>query len=416
MSESSHHNQICIVIGASHAGVNFAFSLRREGWLGKIVLLDTDPCLPYHRPPLSKAFLTEDDDIESYALRSKESYEKEKIELRLGVKVTSIQRNARQVKLDDGSVIEYDRLVIATGVRAFIPPIDGLQSALNTFVIRTADDAMRIIQSFNLLKNKNVVIIGGGYIGLEIAASLNKLGGSITILEREERILSRVTSPYLSSFFQQLHSEHGVNIHCNQEVKSVLKTDNYNLITCSDGRQYRADLIIVGAGVIVNTELAKDAGLEIENGIRVNTYSQTSDENIYAIGDCTYHYNQHYKRNIRLECVQNAVDQAKVAAASISGKPIEYNSIPWFWSDQYDIKLQMVGLSQGYTEFVVREENEKCFSIWYFYEDELLAVDAINYPKAYVLGMKFIKNTALIDKVKLASPETPFKPAELLLS
>jgi len=405
---------ICVVVGASHAGVNFAFSLRREGWEGSIILIDSDPHLPYHRPPLSKDFLTEDSEIETYELRSEDSYKNENIELCLGIKVTQLDRNNKQVILSDGSTQKYDYLVLATGVRPYIPPIEGLENAHNLHVIRSARDAITIRQKVKSLEHKSIVIIGGGYIGLETAASLQKMGCKVTILEREERILSRVTTPFISKFISDTHETNGVTIYCNKTVVSVQKIYNANLIICSDNSLYKSDILIVGAGVIVNSEIAVDAELEIENGIKVDANSQTNDKNIYAIGDCTYHYNPHYNRHIRLECVQNAVDQAKVAAAAICNRPSAYNSIPWFWSDQYDLKLQMVGLTQGYTEYIVRTENENSLSVWYFNDDELLAVDAINYPKAYVLGMKFIKSKARLDKVKLGSIDTPFKPAELL--
>ncbi|MCU4675643.1 FAD-dependent oxidoreductase [Catenovulum sp. 2E275] len=408
-------NQTCVVVGASHAGVNFAFALRKAGWQGSIKLFDADPSLPYHRPPLSKAYLTSSDAIDKNLLKAAETYQKDDIELNLGVKVGRIERTAQVLHLENGEQVAFDKLVIATGARPFIPPIEGLDSASNLYPLRTAQDVENIRQAFAHSAQKRVVIIGGGYIGLETAASLKKLGGEVTVLEREQRILARVTAPYMSDYFQRLHADNGVAVATSKNVVRIETRDGENSVQCDDGTVYPADIIIVGVGIRVNTELAVQAGIEIDNGIKVNAQAQTSDENIYAIGDCTYHYNPHYQRFIRLESVQNAVDQAKVAAASICGQEVEYDTLPWFWSDQYDVKLQMVGLSQGYTDILVRDENEpKKFSVWYFKGDELLAVDAVNNAKAYVVATKFIKSGEQIDKAKLVDASVEFKPANLL--
>ena len=412
MSAQLDNERVCIVIGASHAGVNFAFALRREGWQGKILLIDTDPALPYHRPPLSKTFLTSDDKIEAHVLRSAESYEKAQIRLILGKKVTSIHLEQKSIVLEGGSRLSYDKLVLATGARPLVPPIKGIDKLNRVFVIRTASDATHIRNTYREMKSRRVVIIGGGYIGLETAASLKKLGAEVVVLERENRVLARVTAPELSAFYQKLHKEKGVHIYCSKNVHAVEKTDELHTVICDDGTQYAADMIVLGCGIRVNTELADSAGLAIENGIKVDASMRTSDEHIYAIGDCTFHYNPHYDRFVRLESVQNAVEQAKVAASVICGKDSIYNSIPWFWSDQYDVKLQIVGLSAGYDEVLVRKEGDEevPFSIWYFKGDRLIAVEAVNHPKAYVLGTKFIKSGQKLDKSKLADVSIPFKP------
>ena len=417
MSEYSTKKQICAVIGASHAGVNFAFVLRRMGWEGEILLFDTDPMLPYHRPPLSKAYLTSEEGMEQNLLKAAENYEQENIALHLGTTITAINRAAKTISLENGDQQPYDKLVIATGASPIIPPILGIQTAKNLFPMRTAADAIHIRTTILKSKNKRVVVIGGGYIGLETAASLKKLGTTVTVLERETRILARVTAPEMSDFFQKLHTQNGVQILTNKNVVAIETTAEHNEIVCADGSRFIADMIVVGVGIRVNTALAAAAGLTIENGIRVDETTRTNDENIYAIGDCTFHFNPHYERFIRLESVQNAVDQAKVAAAAICGKAPVYDTIPWFWSDQYDIKLQMVGLAAGYQQVLVRKEldKENCFSVWYFQDDKLLAVDAVNNGKAYVLGGKFIKGGQKIDKIKLANPSVIFKPANLLI-
>lgn len=412
---SGENKQICVIIGASHGGVNCATTLRREGWEGEILLFDADPVLPYHRPPLSKAYLTTDDAIESNALKSVESYENDSIRLNLGVKITEINASESTISLEDGSVQKYDKLVIATGACPIIPPIPGLATAKNVFPLRTAQNVFDIKNTINSSAQKRVVVIGGGYIGLETGASLKKLGADVVILERESRILARVTAPEMSTFFHDLHQDNGVDVLTSKNVTAIEHHDDANEVVCSDGSRYIADLIVVGVGIFVNKELAEQAGLKIENGILVDESCRTSDANIYAIGDCTYHYNPHYKRNIRLESVQNAVDQSKVAAASICGLSPAYNAIPWFWSDQYDVKLQMVGLSQGYNQVIVRqEENPNNFSVWYFQDDTLLSVDAVNNAKAYVIGTKVIKDGLKIDKEKLADTGLVLKFADIL--
>lgn len=416
MQENSPTQKTCLIIGASHAGVSCAFSLRKEGWRGEIILFDPDPFLPYHRPPLSKDYLLGAANQDKNVLRGVNSYEKENISLSLGKKVVAIHRGEKTIVLSDGSQHAYDKLVIATGARPLLPKIPGLDTVGQVFTLRNAQDAQQIYQALQSTKEKRVAIIGAGYIGLEAAASLNKLGADVTILEREERVLKRVTSPELSEFYQQLHADHGVNILLNKQVHAVEKHENHRELLCADQSRVKADIIIVACGILPNIELAEQAGIEIENGIRVDASACTNDKNIYAVGDCTFHFNPHYARFIRLESVQNAADQAKVAASAMNGKASIYDAIPWFWSDQYDLKLQMVGLSSGYNHTVLRKEatEETSFSLWYFKDETLLAVDAVNNGKAYVLGTRFIKNNQKLDKANLGDSSIPFKPANLV--
>lgn len=410
-------NKTCVIIGASHAGVNLAFSLRKEGWEGEIHLFDADPVLPYHRPPLSKAYLTSDDPIEQNALKAVETYERENINLHLGVQVEAIDKVSKFVSLSNNTTKSYDKLVIATGASPIIPPIVGIETAHQLYPLRTAKDVTDIKKAMLNSTEKRVVVIGAGYIGLETAASLKKLGATVSVLEREERILQRVTSPVMSNFFQELHTKNNVDVLTTKDVVLIETSNKVNTIHCSDGSKYTADIIIVGVGVRVNKQLADAIGAKIDNGIKVDETTATSIDDVYAIGDCSFHFNPHYNRFIRLESVQNAVDQAKVTAAAICGKSPVYNTIPWFWSDQYDIKLQMVGLSNGYTETIVRHEEGEAtkFSVWYFKGDDLLAVDAVNNAKAYVIGTKFIKTLTKVNKAKLADTNEPLKPATLKL-
>ena len=407
----------CVIIGASHAGVNCAFALRKEGWEGEIILYDADPELPYHRPPLSKTYLTNTTALAATLLKSGDSYVREKIQLKLGHKVSSLHVDEKKIELEDGSIQWYDTLVLATGARPIFPSIRGLGDANDVFPLRTAADVEGIRKALGSNPKKNVVVIGGGYIGLEIAASLKELGAEVTVLEREDRILARVTAPEMSDFFHELHTKNGVEIHTGKNVTAVEKNAAANGIICSDGSNYAADIIIIGVGIHINKELAEQAGLTIENGIKVGATAKTSNTDIYAIGDCTFHHNPHYNRFVRLESVQNAVDQSKIAAAAICGKEVRYNAIPWFWSDQYDIKLQIVGLAEGYDNIIVRKEEKEqpCFSIWYFRGNKLLSVDAINNAKAYVIGTKLIKGRELVDKEKLSKTEVPLKPVNLIL-
>ncbi|MEM7379823.1 MAG: FAD-dependent oxidoreductase [Bacteroidota bacterium] len=416
MSENLQDNQCCVVIGASHAGVNFAFALRKAGWLGKIILIDKDPELPYHRPPLSKVALALHANEEAQPLKPKESYQNEHIELQLGREVVTINKDERKIVLDNSEVINFDKLIIATGGRALLPSIKGMDSTPNVYTMRTAADAVRIRESVHKSELKRVVIIGGGYIGLEVAASLRKRGCTVSLLERESRLLPRVTSPHISDFFTETHTANGVSLFTEKNVVSMSSQNGNTEVICEDGTTFSADLVVVGVGIRVNMELAIEAGLEAKNGIKVDEKCQTSEDGIYAIGDCCCHFSQRYQRWIRLESVQNAVDQAKIAAAVICGNETPAEPFPWFWSDQYEHKLQMVGLSEGYNECIVREEvgDDIKFSVWYFEGDKLLAVDAVNNARAYVVGTKLLKEKRIINKLNLQDPSTELKPLNII--
>jgi len=409
-------SKTCIIVGASQAGVTCAFELRNEGWKGRIILIDSDPSLPYYRPPLSKSVLTGTESIAEHALKPIQLYKKENIELNTGKKVVALNREKSSVELEDGTSLYYDKLVLATGSRPIVPGIDGINKMKNGFTLRNQEDAQKIHRALKNSKAKRVVIIGAGFIGLEAAASLIKLGAKVTVLEKESRVLSRVTSPEMSLFFQKLHAGNGVEIYTNKSVCSFSIQNDNDLVKCTDGIEYHADIVIFGIGVTVNAELAIAAGLQTENGIVVNEKALTSEENIYAIGDCSFHFNSLYNRFIRLESIQNASDQARVAASNICGKQKMYNAIPWFWSDQFDVKMQMVGLQDGYNELILRNTDgpeSKKFSAWYFRDDKLLAVDAVNDMKAYMIGTKFIKNNIRVNKLKLANPEEEFNQVNL---
>lgn len=418
----------CIIVGASHAGVSCAFALRQHGYDGEIVVIDTDCELPYHRPPLSKAFLL-DDDLNSppAPLKSMSAYEKANITLLTGTRVQHIDRAHSCVTIcrcgdeenapNNTRTLNYTSLVLATGASAIIPPIEGMDSATNCFVMRSSSDARQLKRQFLALKqlkntdeSVNVVAIGAGYIGLETAASLCKAGASVTVIEREPRILARASSPAVSDYVSALHEEHGVKIITSTQVNSIVYHDEKQWVTCSNNERYCADIILLGVGVKANTGLAQDAGLALHpQGIQVDERMQTSDSAIWAIGDCTVFPHQKYQQHNHIESVQNALSQAKVAAASICQKSALYNDIPWFWSDQFNTKLQMVGLRDGADSSFVRRESKHVLSVWHFNQQTLVSVEAINCPKAYVLAGRWIAQQATVNKEKLVNSAIELK-------
>ena len=330
----------CVIIGASHAGAQTCVSLRQGGWEGGITLIGDEPDLPYHRPPLSKDFLSGDKAIDEILLRPASVYENANVEMKLGTRVGAIDRNAKTILTDDGETIGYDKLVLATGARVRHLPVPGADLE-GVFYLRDTNDVRTIKDG--VARDKSAVIIGGGYIGLETAASLRKQGMDVTVLEAMPRILQRVTAPELSSFYKRIHFEEGVNILESVMASKIVSSGGALSVQTACEQSFDADMVIIGIGVIPNIELAQLAGLDIGNGIEVNEFCQTSDPDIYAAGDVTWHLNPIYDRHIRLESVPNATEQAKTVASHINGKPKPYNSLPWFWSDQFDLKLQIAG-------------------------------------------------------------------------
>jgi 3-phenylpropionate/trans-cinnamate dioxygenase ferredoxin reductase subunit len=384
-------NDSCIIVGASHAGVSLALQLRKEGWTAPIKLIGEEPELPYHRPPLSKEHLAGMKDLDAMSLRPAKLYADNDIDLLLATQVNSVDTEKREVQLDSGEILGYQKLALCTGasVREFTPA-RGMEKV---FTIRTAADIARLAP--HVRKGRRALVIGGGYIGLEAAAVLAQQEISVTVLEMSERILQRVTNPAMSGYMQYLHESHGVKIHTGVEVESIREEGQEKLIGCADGTEFRADFLIVGIGVEANTSLALNAGIQCEAGIQVDEYCRTSDEHVYAAGDCTAHPSFIYQRQIRLESVQNANDQARAAAANICGKEQVYDAVPWFWSDQYSIKLQMVGLSTGYDQVVMRGSAEggieASFALFYLREGVLIAADCVARPKEFMVSKKLIK-------------------------
>ncbi len=397
-----------IIVGGSHAAAQTSVSLRQGGWDGSITVIGEEPVLPYHRPPLSKDFLSGQKDIDEILIRPAESYTSASITMRLGERVGAIDRKSKIILTDGGHELSYDKLVIATGARARKLPVAG-ENLDGVYYLRDTTDVLRVKEHAS--RAQSAVIIGGGYIGLETAASLRKQGLDVTVLEAMPRVLQRVTAPQLSKFYKRVHSEEGVTILENV-IASEIKEDGERLcvLTACDGA-LSADFVIIGIGVIPNIELAEAAGLELGNGIAVNEFCQTSDPDIYAAGDVTWHYNPIYKAHVRLESVPNATEQGKVIAAHINGAPKPYHSLPWFWSDQFDLKLQIAGLSNGYDDVVIRGgiESGRSFAAYYFKGTQFIAVDAVNAPRDFMFGKMSLTKGVNLDKVKLADMKIGLK-------
>lgn len=393
-------NQTCVIIGASHAGSSLATTVRKEGWLGRIIVLGDETVLPYHRPPLSKALLMGEKTADQLEIFRSAVYEKANIELRLGVSVEKIDRAGKTVLLNNGETIAYDKLGLCTGARVRKLDIPGA-NLKGVHYLRTLADAQAIQK--DVKAGGKAVIVGGGYIGLETAASLRKLGMEVTVLEMMNRILERVTAPELSAYYSDLHQRHAVNIIVNAQALELRGTDHVRQVVCNEGRTLDADLVIIGIGVIPNTELAADAGLEINNGVVVDEFAQTADPDIVAVGDCTNHPNDLLGYRLRLESVPNAMEQAKSAATSICGQAKSYHALPWFWSDQYNAKLQIAGMNRGYERVVIRGvPSSDQFVAWYLKGDQVLAADCINSPKDFMTAKKIISQKIVMKEADLA--------------
>lgn len=400
----------CVIIGASHTAAQLIASLRQFGWEGDITLIGDEAHAPYHHPPLSKDYLAGEKSDEDLLIRSESAYEDAKVILKLGTRAVEIDRDTKQVLTDKGEMIAYDKLVLATGARVRKLPIEGA-NLQGVYYLRDMADVTEIKAAVKTAQR--AVIIGGGYIGLETAASLKKLGLEVTVLEAMPRILQRVTAPELSEFYKRIHTEEGVIIAEDTVAAKIAKTAQGLTITDKSGQTYDADFVIIGIGVIPNIELADVAGLECGNGIVVNEFCQTTDDDIYAAGDVTWHYNVQYDRHLRLESVPNATEQAKTVASHICGTPKAYDSLPWFWSDQYDLKLQIAGLSEGYDDLVIRGDrmNGRSFAAFYFKGDRLLAVDAVNAPREFAMSRMVLAKGKSLDKVKVADEGIALKDA-----
>ncbi|MBA55068.1 MAG: pyridine nucleotide-disulfide oxidoreductase [Pseudomonadales bacterium] len=396
-------DQVCIIIGASHAGAQLATSVRKEGWEGRILVIGDEPIAPYHRPPLSKAFLMKEKTADQLEIFKPSVYEKAGVEFKLNARVSKIDRAGKSITLDSGETLPYTKLALCTGARVRKLDIPG-GDLPGVHYLRDLADSEAIQGSVK--EGGKAVIVGGGYIGLETAASLRKLGMDVTVLEMMHRVLERVTAPELSEYYTKLHQGHGVKIITDAQAQAILGDGRAQQVQCNNDLTLDADLVIIGIGVIPNTELAADAGLEIENGIVVDEFACTQDPDIVAAGDCTFHPNDVLGYRLRLESVPNAMEQAKTAAASICGKQKAYHALPWFWSDQYDIKLQIAGFNRGYDRVVLRgNPDSNQFVAWYLQGDKILAADCINSAKEFMQAKKIIGEQLSISVEDLANSE-----------
>ena len=390
----------CIIIGGGHAGAQACINLRKEGWTDEIVLISDENSLPYHRPPLSKNYLLGHVDEKGLLIRPEQAYQKDNITLKLRTRVAKIEPALQSVVLQNGERLSYEHLLLCTGSRARTITCSG-NELNNIFYIKTLKDIEQLAAQLSTHKQR-IVMVGGGYIGLETAAVLNKMGHTITLLEQAPRLLARVTAPFISEFYQQLHQQHGVEIHTSTHVTEFTGEHNVTGVRCkaitqSDTieRYFNADIVIVGIGAEINTELADQAGLLVEqNGIVVNELCQTTDKNIYAAGDCTIAIEHHSGIATRIESVPNALAQAKTAAATICGKHKAVTSVPWFWSDQYDCKIQIAGLNHGYDNTILRQHSSSSFSLWYLKQGRIIAADCINTAKDFMAAKKVIEQKA----------------------
>lgn len=402
--------QTCIIIGASHAGAQLANSVRKEGWQGRILVIGDEAIAPYHRPPLSKALLMGDKTADQLEIFKPTVYDKANIEFLLNTRVASINRADKTITLEGGNTLTYDKLALCTGARVRKLDIPG-SDLKGVHYLRTLADAEAIQRDVSA--NRKAVIVGGGYIGLETAASLRKLGMEVTVLEMMSRVLERVTAPELSDYYTKLHESHGVKIILNAQAQAILGNDKAQQVQCNNDLVLDADLVIIGIGVIPNTELAAAAGLVVENGILVDEFACTNDPDIVAAGDCTFHPNDLLGFHLRLESVPNAMEQAKTAAASICGKPKAYHALPWFWSDQYDIKLQIAGFNKGYERVVLRgDPDSNQFVAWYLQDNKVLAADCINSSKEFMQAKKLIAQNITVTDAQLA--DTSIEVASLV--
>ena len=406
-----HTSAPVVLVGGGHGAAAFVNSVRRAGYAGALVLVSDEPVLPYHRPPLSKKYLSEGLPVEQILIRAAAWYEEQKVELRLGTRVAAIERAARRIVLADGQTLDYDRLVLLTGARPRRLPAAIGGELRHVLLMRSLADADALAP--HLVAGKRVLVVGGGYIGLEAAAVASSKGLQVTLLEAAPRILQRVAAPATSDWFRALHRGHGVDLREGVTLRRLLadgEHDGARVVGAEleDGSRIDADVVLVGVGVQPNVELAEACGLVIDNGIAVDALCRTSDPAILAAGDCcSFEYRG---QRVRLESVQNANDQAAVAAHTVAGQDKPYAALPWFWSDQYDCKLQIAGLNLGHDDAVVRPgKTERSRSVWYYEGEQLLAVDAINDAAAFVTAKKLLERGGSVPKAAAADPASEFK-------
>lgn len=377
-----------VIIGAGQAGAQVAQSLRQGGFEGPLRLIGDEPHPPYQRPPLSKKFLAGEIGAEGLWLRPPAFFETNKIDHIPNTKVVAIDRAGKRLTLENGDTLPYGKLVLATGTNARKLTLEGADKK-GVVTLRSITDVDDIRERMS--NSKHIAIIGAGYIGLEVAAVAKSLGKDVAVIEAQDRPMKRVVSQAVSDYFTALHRARGIELKLDTGVAALEGDDAVTGIKLSSGEVVAAELVLVAVGAEPNDWLAEQAGLETDNGILVDGTGQTSDTDIFAVGDCTRFYSNRYQRSVRMESVQNAIDQAKAAAQALLGHEVDYDPLPWFWSDQYDIKLQIAGLSDGYDDTVLTGSPEgNKFYVAYLKEGQLIAVDSINSPRSHMMARRVI--------------------------
>ena len=405
MSDPAAH---VVILGAGHAGGTAAALLRQYGFEGPITLVGEEPIPPYQRPPLSKAWLKGEADADSLALKPLEFYAAHNIDFRASTTATSLDRAAKTVALSDGAQVSYDALIIATGARAIALPIPGAELA-GVMFLRTAADAAHLKAVVG--PGKRLAVVGGGYIGLEVAASGRALSAEVVVIEREDRLLARVACEQLSTFFKAYHKRHEVTFELGASVTGFVGEDGHVTgVTLADGRTIACDAVVVGVGAHPNDEIAKAAGLDVARGVVVDLDARTSDPAIYAIGDVAHRPMPIYGRMFRMESVPNALEGAKQAASAIAGRPQPAGEVPWQWSDQYDLKLQIAGYAFDVDEILVRGDPASAkFAVFHLKGDLVQSVEAINSPPEFMMGKQLIGARRPVSKQRLADPTVSMK-------
>ncbi len=401
-----------VIAGGGQAAVQALDTLRRRGFTGTLTLIGEERLPPYQRPPLSKKYLGGTLEPERLLIRPATFFAEHAVTTHFGHRVTEIARRERHVRLDDGLVLPYDALLLATGSRPRHLIVPGSELT-GVHYLRTIADADHIRSEWG--PGRRLVIVGGGYIGLEVAATARERGLEVTVLEMAGRLMSRVTCPEVSAFYQAEHVRHGVQIRCNESVRALhgdARTGRVRAVLTESGGEYPADLVIAGVGVTPADELAKAAGLECENGVVTDAFCRTADEAIYAAGDCASHLNRQYGRHLRLESVDNAFEQGTTVALNLLGTPTPHDKVPWFWSNQYDLKLIIIGVGYGYDTVVLRgSPATRSFSVCYLRNGELVALDSVNTPKDQMAARKLIAAHARPNPERLSDPSLPLKDA-----
>jgi 3-phenylpropionate/trans-cinnamate dioxygenase ferredoxin reductase component len=419
----SFSTQRIVIIGGGQAAAQASESLRKRGHTGSLTIIGDEGLLPYQRPPLSKKFLAGTFERDRLPFRHAAHYAEHAIDLRLGFAAVSIDRARRRVEIADGSHVEYDALLIATGTRPRVLPSPGAELA-GVYSLRNVADVERLRPEVRA--GRRAVIVGGGYIGLEVAATCRELGVEVTVLEAADRLMARIAAPEVSAFYAAEHARHGVDVRCGVRLHSLIGADaapgtpeahavavgkqRVAAVRLADGTDVPADFVLVSIGVEPVDALAREAGLECDGGIVVDEYCRTSDPRIWAAGDVARHPSPHYGVRVRLESVDNAFEHANSAALNMLGLTTVHDKVPWFWSDQYDLKLVIVGLNTGYDDVVLRgDPATRAFSVCYLRGGELIAVETVNHAKDQMAARKLIPARARPDRAKLADPAVPLK-------